>query len=155
MLFQDFLEPAEQKGNNASSPTVLGSHHSSDWGRLEEVPTARQGFGAFAQWIWRLPGFMWSCEGTAQALYRNLSCFVMAALHPGGGWLFPGLPPFWRVCPTSQSPGLITWLISGQHLAPAAPRGPCQLEEAGASCSVSAAVGLFQVQLFGAVCPGC
>ena len=68
---------------------------------------------------------------------------------------FPWPASLWRVCPTSPSQGLLTWLISGQYLAPAAAHGPCQLGEAIASCSASLAVGLFQVQLFGAVCPGC
>jgi len=38
---------------------------------------------------------------------------------------------------------------------PALVHRPCQLGEAMASCGVSATVGLLQVQLFGAVCPGC
>lgn len=50
----------------------MGSHHSSGLGRLEEVPSSRQGFGMFAQWVWSLGGSLWACEGAAQALHRNL-----------------------------------------------------------------------------------
>lgn len=57
-----------------------------------------------------------------RALHGNVSCLC-------GWWLFPGLPPSWRVCHTSQSQGLITWLISGQSPAPAPAQGPCQLGE--------------------------
>lgn len=118
-------------------PPVLGSHHScSDAGRLEEVHTHRRGSGAFPRWGCRLAGSLWSHGAAAVHSQKNISCLVMAAVSLGGRWLFPGPPPFWRVCHTSQAQGLITWLISGQRPAPATAQGPCQLGVAMASCSV-------------------
>lgn len=156
MLFQDFLGPAKHIGKQHFLSPALGSHHEcGDEGGLEEVYTLQARVWQASSVDPQAGRLLWSHEGAAVHSHRNISRLIMASLSLSDQWLFPGLPPFWRVCHTSQAQGLITRLIAGQRPAPATAQRPCQLGVAMASCSVSAAFRLFQVQLFGAVYPGC
>lgn len=110
-------------------PPVQNPHHSAVATRiLERFTLAGRVSGKLPQWICRLAGSLWSREGAAVLSQRNTSCLVMASLSLGGGWLFPGLPPFGGYA-TCQSQGLTTWLISGQRPAPATAQGLASWEQ--------------------------
>lgn len=72
----------------------------------KKLTPTRRGFGASPRGLY-VGRPLWSREAAAVHSQRNTSCFVMASPSPGGRWLFPGPPPFWRVCHTSQAQRLI------------------------------------------------
>lgn len=90
----------------------MGSRQSTDEGKLKEVPTTRTGLDKFPRWL-----HSWQALCGHVKSSRSWKPVLPAHGIPRPWWrvAFPWPASLWRVCHTSQSQGLITWLIFGQR----------------------------------------